>query len=112
MLEHIDKTYPTYQAAVDAGALHENSFIPSFTPKNATEIHDVHNADINTGHGSFKFDPNDAEDFRAALNGNEQTPSANEEEPTASERSYFVEPFLVYVDWSKGECRYWLRLDR
>jgi len=28
LLEQVDKTYPTYQAAVDANALHENSFCP------------------------------------------------------------------------------------
>lgn len=112
MLERVDNIYPTYQAAVDAGALHGNSFIPSFTPKSATEIHDVHDADVNTGHGTFRFDPNDAEDFRKALEGNETSPSENEEQPAASERTYFVDDFLVYVDWAKGECRYWLRLSR
>lgn len=108
----VDRTYPTHQAAVDAGALHGNSFIPWFTPKSATEIHDVHDADVNTGHGTFRFDPKNAEDFRTALQGREKPPAGSEVRPKSTENTYIVEDFLVYVDWSNGECRYWLRLDR
>jgi hypothetical protein len=106
----VDQSFATYQEAVDAFALHEGSFIPPCTPKSATNIHDIHDADINTGHGSFEFDVADAEDFKKSILGRELSLVEREESsvaPTPQEDAYRLEFHLLFVDWRAGTCR-WL----
>jgi hypothetical protein len=112
----VDQRFATYQEAVAAGALHEGSFIPPFIPKSATNNHDVHNADINTGHGSFEFHVDDAEDFKQSIVNNE-LPEAELEKladlPARQEKAYRRGYYLLFVDWKVGECRWrleWLGL--
>ncbi len=111
----VDQRFATHQEAVDAGALHGNSFIPPFTPKSATDIHDIHDADINTGHGSFSFDPNNAEDFRKSIAQQEVDTAelkALETIPEPGEEAYRTEDHVLFVDWDAGKCRYWLEVNR
>ncbi len=47
--------YPSYEAAVSAGAI-SRGWIPAFLPKSAVEIHEIHNIDTNKGMLAFHFD--------------------------------------------------------
>ncbi len=107
----VDQRFATYHEAVAAGALHVDSYIPPFIPKSATNIHDVHNADINTGHGSFEFDADDVDDFKQSI-VQDELPDAELEKlrdlPAPQEKAYRRDYYLLLVDWELGECRWWL----
>lgn len=107
----VEQRFATYQDAVDAGALHSNSFIPPFAPKSATHIHDVHNPDTNTGSGSFRFDPTDAKDSEGSLLRNDLSDTERQrlkEVPGQREKAYKVDVYLLFVDRDEGTCRYWI----
>ncbi len=45
----------------------ERGWIPRFLPASTVHIHETHDLDRNTGHGTFAFGAADAAAFRAAL---------------------------------------------
>ena len=46
--------YPTYEAAVSAGAI-SRGWIPALVPKSAVEIHEIHNLDTNKSMLALRF---------------------------------------------------------
>jgi len=54
--EQIIASYPTLAAAQEDI---QNGWIPPILPPSTYAIHDSHNLDVNTGDGSFSFDPKD-----------------------------------------------------
>ena len=106
---HVNQHFASYDEAVAGHALHAGSFMPPCTPRSATDIHDIHNADTNTGHGSFRFDPDNAGDLRASLIGTELSISYGQPgapQPTSSEQACRFQDHFLLIDWQAGTCEW------
>ena len=106
-------SYATLEDAVAAGAV-DRGWVPDFLPPSTHEIAEVHNLDLNTGAGRFRFGADDIEDLRTRLHAitREDITGKPPFDPTLLVESgyelYFHSNFVLAVKWHENFARFWL----
>lgn len=109
--ERIRSTHPTLRDAQETIA---KGWIPANLPPSTTNIREEHNLDVNTGYGTFEFQPADVDGFKAKL-----TPITAEELASHADiptrrleregyQFYQAPPFFFAVHWQRHRGEYWL----
>jgi hypothetical protein len=60
-MDTVEAVYPSFAAAAQAQAIGDEKWIPSFVPRSATDIREIHNLDTNEVWLAFRFESQDRE---------------------------------------------------
>ena len=102
----------SHATRADAADTISRGWIPAVLPASATEIHETHNLDSNTGHGTFRFDVSDMHSFQAALLPipvNQSVIARSRDELESFGYVFYTHGnFDIAVNWEDRTGQFWL----
>lgn len=113
--EDVRSRHPTL---IDAKSDIEKGWIPRVLPASTVEIHESHDLDLNTGHGTFSFGQADAEQFKKsliAIGDSESLSGIDFNRKQLKQEGFYLykfEDFYLAVNWTQCQGQFWLKYSR
>lgn len=107
-----DVVSSSHVTRADAADIVDRGWIPAVLPGSSRDIRESHNLDINVGHGTFVFEPVDAQSFEAALvpipAGHPTRARSRDALESSGYSFYSYEDFDIAVNWTAHKGEFWL----
>jgi hypothetical protein len=101
-----------YSTLAEAADSIDRGWIPAVLPESTADLYETHNLDTNVGYGTFSFGAVGTSEFKSALmpiRPGQPDRSGEREALEADGYSFYThEDFVLAVNWSEQEGRFWL----